>query len=413
MSLSPRTIDTIIQPGRYQDRHGLQLKVTPSGTKSWVFRYQMNGKRHDMGLGQYPAVSLSEARKAAMELRVKITNGIDPLEERKKVESDSATFETEAYALIERHKAGWSKKHAEQWENSLRDHVFPTIGQKPVNEVDTDMLVAVLDPIWNDKPETAQRVRNRIERVLDFSKTRGRRTGDNPARWRGHLQNLLSRRKAESTPLESMHYSLLPGFMRELDSVGTRPALCLQFLILTACRSNEALGAKWDEIDFATHTWNIPAERMKNGELHQVPLSQAAMDILADTRTRGRSEYIFSNRRHDDMLANNALRRLMTTMAQSGTVHGFRATFRTWAAEKTNFAFDLCEIALSHVVGNKTARSYTRGNQLEKRRVMMDRWAKFAMERVHPEAKHAGANPGIKLGGRSAKPEYQAHHFFM
>lgn len=387
MALSPKVIDSITKPAHYQDKNGLMLKVRPSGRKSWIFRYQFNGERHDLGLGSYPAVSLTDARKATTALRAKIDSGIDPLDERRQQEKGAITFEHEALALIERHQAGWSDKHASQWLNSLRDHVFPLLGNRPVSTITTEDVVSVLDPIWSDKPETASRLRNRIERVLDFAKVRGYRDGDNPARWRGHLQNLMGRRIEGQKPLESMPYHLLPNFMRTLDSVGTRQAFCLQFIILTACRSGEAMGAKWEEIDFAKRVWTIPAERMKNAKEHQIPLSDAAMEVLQEVRTRGKSFYIFPSTRLDAMLASNALRRLLASLDQDCTVHGFRATFRTWAQEKTNFSFDLCEIALSHTVGNMTARAYTRGNQLEKRRALMDRWARFAMERINPEAR--------------------------
>jgi len=409
MSLSTKVIEKITLPGRYHDKNGLHLRVTPNGTKSWILRYQHEGTRHDAGLGGYPKVSLSEARKAAMEFKVKLHSGVDPLAERKKQTSTNPatiTFENEALEFIERHRPGWSEKHSSQWLNSMRDHVFQLIGLRPVAEIGTDDVLKVLDPIWNSKPETARRVRNRIERVLDYSKARGYRDGDNPARWRGHLQNIMARRHDNKSPLESMPYHQLPQFMKVLDGIGTRQAYCLQFLILTAARTSEAMGAKWDEIDFANRVWNIPAERMKNSEPHQVPLSDAAMEVLKDVGTRGRSDYIFPNRRLSALMANNSLRRLLSTLGHDCTVHGFRATFRTWADEKTNFPFELCEIALSHVVGNLTSRSYARGNQLEKRRALMDRWARFAMDRVHPElrSRSSSSHTNAKSVGAMAVP---------
>ncbi len=387
MALSPKVIDTITQAGRYSDKHGLYLKVTPSGSKSWIFRYQFEGERHDAGLGSYPAVSLTDARKAAIAMRASLDRGIDPLKEKRQQAIEAITFEQEALEFIDRHRAGWSQKHASQWENSMRDHVFAIMGRKAVSSIETADVVAVLDPIWSDKPETARRVRNRIWRVLEFSKAQGHRDGDNPAKWQGHIQNIMGRRRDEVKQLDSMPYYQLPNFMRELDSVGTRQALCLQFVILTACRSSEAMGAKWDEIDFANKVWTIPAERMKNAKPHQIPLSDAAMTVLSEVRTRGKSDLIFPNKRLNGELASNALRRLLAQLTSDCTVHGFRATFRTWADEKTNFAFDVCEKALSHAVGNATSRAYTRGSQLEKRRALMERWARFAMERITPEAK--------------------------
>ncbi|WP_219097752.1 integrase arm-type DNA-binding domain-containing protein [Pseudomonas sp. UMAB-40] len=381
MALTQKAIQNITIPATYQDKNGLFLKVSPTGAKSWTFRYQLNGKRHDKGLGSFPLVSLADARAACLELRVQINNGIDPLEEKRQQAKKTITFQDEALERIERYKHGWSEKHAAQWFSSLRDHVFPIIGLMPVEDVDTDAVVSVLDPIWRELPESARRVRNRIELVLDFAKTRGNRSGDNPARWRGHLQNILSRTIPEPTHLESMPYSRLPNFMEKLEGDVTRAARCLQFVILTACRSGEAMGAEWDEIDFETKTWNIPAARMKNRQEHQIPLSDAAMTVLKDVHTRGKSKYIFPNRSLEAIMPNNAMRRVLIRYGESSTPHGFRSTFRTWAAEKTKFPSDLCEVALSHAVGNATTRSYNRGNLLERRRPLMDRWAKYVMER--------------------------------
>lgn len=389
MALTQKAIQNITIPGTYQDKHGLSLRVSKTGSKSWIFRYQLNGKRHDAGLGSFPLVSLADARAACLELRVLINNGIDPLAEKQQKAKQVITFQDEALERIERYKHGWSDKHAAQWYSSLRDHVFPIIGNMPVGEVDTDAVVSVLDPIWTKLPESARRVRNRIELILDFAKTRGNRTGENPARWRGHLQNILSRTIPEPTHLESMPYSRLPAFMEKLEGDVTRSARCLQFVILTACRSGEAMGATWDEIDFETKTWNIPAERMKNRQNHQIPLSEAAMSVLKDVHTRGKSSFIFPNRALTGMMPNNAMRRVLIRYGESCTPHGFRATFRSWAAEKTKFPSDLCEVALSHTVGNATTRAYNRGNLLERRRPLMERWGKFAMERSEPPARAA------------------------
>lgn len=384
MALSPKVIDTITQAGRYHDKNGLHLKVTPTGSKSWIVRYQIHGKRHDVGLGAYPAVSLSEARKLTIAMRAKLNEGIDP---KQKAPSESPTFEQESLNYIERNRLGWSLKHASQWENSLREHVFPLIGAMKVSDINTADVVRVLDPIWRDKPETARRIRNRIWNVLEYSTALSHREGDNPAKWKGHIENIMGRGKDKVKSLESMSYLQLPHFMRQLDAIGSRQALCLMFIILTASRSSEAMEAKWDEIDFTRKLWTIPAERMKGKIEHQVPLSDSAMQVLNDVRTRGKSDYVFPNKRLSGLLAENALRRLLKKMNEDCTVHGFRATFRTWAAEKTNFDFDVCEKALSHTVGNATSRVYSRGSQLEKRRALMDRWAKYAMERLLPEVR--------------------------
>lgn len=385
MALSQKVIEKITVPGVYSDKHGLSLKVRPTGTKSWTLRYQFNGTRHDLGLGSFPEVSLADARKKAMEYRVQINNGIDPLEQRKEATIAAVTVEDEALTFIERHRAGWSEKHASQWLNSMTEYVFPVIGSVPVGAVDTPHVMKVLDPIWQTKAETARRIRNRMERVFDHAKAHGHRKGDNPARWKGHLQNLMANNQSAADPLESMDFSRLPYFMRALEGEDSRAARCLQFLILTACRTSEALGARWDEIDMINRVWTIPADRMKNGEEHQVPLSEETIQVLKDTGTRGRSEIVFPGTRSTAMMPDNSLRRLLRKMGENCTPHGFRATFRTWAAEKTAFSHELCEISLAHVVGNATSRAYVRGNQLEKRRPLMSKWAKYAMDRVTPQ----------------------------
>lgn len=384
MALTQKVIQNITIPATYTDKNGLSLRVTKSGAKSWIFRYQLDGNRHDMGLGSFPLVSLAEARAKCLELRVQINNGVDPLAQKHQQAKQAITFQDEALERIERYKHGWSDKHAAQWFSSLRDHVFPKIGMMPVSDVDTEAVMTVLEPIWRELPESARRVRNRIELILDFAKTRGNRSGDNPARWRGHLQNILSQAIPEPAHLESMPYSRLPSFMEKLEGDTTRAARCLQFVILTASRSGEAMGATWDEIDFETKTWNIPAERMKNRQPHQIPLSDAAMAVLKDVHTRGKSNLIFPNRTLESIMANNAMRRVLIKYGESSTPHGFRATFRMWAAEKTKFPSDLCEVALSHSVGTATTRAYNRGNLLERRRPLMERWAKYVMERSTP-----------------------------
>lgn len=407
MSLTQKVIQNITTPGKYQDKYGLALRVSPKGSKAWIVRYTFNGERRDDGLGKFPDISLAEARETAMAMRLSARKGIDPRAEKEKnkeLSKSAATFEDDANAYIARHRHGWSQAHTHQWEASLRDHVFPIIGKKAVCIIDTKVVTSVLDPIWREKPETARRVRNRIERVLDYSKALGHRDGENPARWRGHLQNVMSNVLPTPTPLESMSYHALPGFMRRLEAEDSRAARCLQFLILTGCRSSEAMGARWDEIDWEHSIWRIPAERMKGKEEHEIPLSQAAITVLKETGTRGKSEFIFPNASNKKEMANNTLRRLMTKMGEECTVHGFRATFRTWLQEKTDFSNELCETALAHVVGNLTQRAYTRGKQLEKRRPMMDKWARFAVERMQPPVPRQGMNPVLAARSPILKP---------
>lgn len=385
MSLSQKVIEKITTAGIYQDKNGLMLKVRPGGSKSWTLRYQVDGLRHDIGLGSFPAVSLADARKKAIEYRAQINKGIDPIAERKEKALASIRLKDAVLTFIDRNKAGWSTKHTSQWENSMEEYVFPVIGDVVVRDVDTPHILKVLDPIWTAKHETASRVRNRLERVLDQEKALGHRSGENPARWKGHLQNLLASVQVAPEPMEAMEYSRLPYFMRILDGENSRAARCLQFLILTACRTNEAMGARWDEIDWITRVWTIPAERMKGDEAHQIPLSEEAIQVLKETGTRNRSELIFPGARTTNMLADNALRRLLKKLGENCTVHGFRSTFRTWADEKTAFSHEVCEKAIAHVVGTPTSRRYSRGNLLEKRRPLMAKWGKYAMDRVTPQ----------------------------
>lgn len=386
MALKHDRIGTISAPGVYDDKNGLRLKVRPSGTRSWIFRYQLNGERHDIGLGAWPEVGLTDARKMVAEHRAKIAKGIDPLEQRKEAVISSVTVGDTIAEYINRHEAAWSTKHASQWRNSMAAYVEPLLGVQPVAETTTSDIIKVLDPIWLTKPVTAGRIRNRLEALIDYAESSGHRksASDNPARWKGHLENMMPKNTKAKAPMKSMEFARLPYFMHILEGEDSREARCLQFLILTACRTSEALGARWDEIDMINRVWTIPAERMKGKEVHQVPLSEEAIQVLNDTGTRYRSELVFPAARSSEHMQDNALRRLMDRMVEPSTVHGFRATFRTWAAEKTAFPHELCEISLAHVVGTTASRTYIRGNQLQKRRPLMARWAKFAMDRVNP-----------------------------
>ncbi|WP_236167392.1 tyrosine-type recombinase/integrase [Pseudomonas fulva] len=406
MSLSQTAIPKISQPGRYQDKNGLYLNVTETLSKNWVYRYQINGRRRDKGLGSFPEVSVMEARKKLAELKALVARGIDPLDEKQMAALQVVTFEQAARSFIERYRAAWSPTHASQWASSMENHVYPKIGNIPVNKIDTDDILPVLEPIWRTIPESARRIRNRIEQVLDAEKTLGHRDGPNPARWRGHLQNLLDRGYPVAVPLESLDYHQLPEFWLRLDSEEGRAARCLQFLILTGTRTNEAMAARWDEIDFERMTWTIPAERMKNREQHVVPLSEEAIQVLKETGTRGSSFLIFPGRNMDKLMADNSLRRLLKKMDMECTPHGFRATFRTWAQEQTKHESEVCEAALSHEVGNAVSKRYMRGTQLEKRRLLMDDWGQFATNAPRHAAVQAVLNKAYsrarKHGGRSA-----------
>lgn len=406
MALTTKQVDKLIrdaQPGATADGDGLYLKVGPTGAASWQFRYQIDGKRRMMGLGACSVLTLAEARDKAAEARKQAKKGIDPLEARKAAEvaekAAVTTFKDAALDYIEAHRSGWrNAKHGQQWENTLAQYAFPKIGDKPVGEIVTEDVLGVLKPIWRDKPETANRVRNRIELVLDAARAKGLATGINPAAWRGHLDKLLSKRsKASRTHHAAMDYRDLPRFFKRLtEDRDSLSALALQLTILTACRTSEVLLAEWSEFDIESRLWTIPGKRMKAGELHRVPLSDAALALL-DTIMRkcGGEGYLFPGARPGKPLSNMAMTMTLRKLGHGDlTVHGFRSTFRDWAAEETHYPNIVAEQALAHTVGNAVEAAYRRGDLLEKRRALMADWASYCT------AKPA-ANV-IQLGGRAA-----------
>jgi integrase len=380
--LTQTFVKTVQTPGSYHDERGLLLRVGASGSKRWVFRYQRAGRRHDLGLGSFPAVSLKAARFALDTLRLKLAQGHDPMA---RPEPNAAqvrvTFREEAERYISTHRPSWKNaRHAQQWQHSLRDHVYPLLGERSVALIDTDQVLQVLVPIWQQIPETASRLRNRIELVLDAAKARKLRDGENPARWRGHLDKLLPRQKRVQ-----MHFAAMPAaevgtFMRQLDSLDSTAARACELLILTACRSAEICGALWDEFDLASGIWTIGAQRMKAARLHRVPLSTSALQVLAQQAGK-HSRYVFPNARQSAALPGNALRRTMDALGASEYVpHGFRSTFRTWAAEHTQFPREVCEMALAHSLDDKVQAAYNRSDLLDKRRLLMQEWAAFIQE---------------------------------
>lgn len=399
------------KPGRYGDGNGLYLLVRPDGGRWWVFRWVRNGRMREMGLGRAPgrtadagAVTLAKARLKAGALFEQVRDGIDPLDQREvekaeeRAEAQRAvvqriSFRAVAEKYIAAHEASWrNDKHIYQWGQSLGSYVFPHIGDLPVAEVGTGHIVAALESIWTTKPETATRVRGRIEAVLDYAKALGWRTGENPARWRGHLANLLPARK-KIAAVE--HHAALPwqqigAFMVELRERDGSAALALEFAVLTAARTGEALGARWGEIDMAEAVWTVPAERMKMKKEHRVPLSGAALDVLrqaAELRTSAApTAPVFPGQRPGQPLSNMALMMLMRRMGRGDlTVHGFRSAFRDWAAERTSYPNEVAEAALAHVVADKVEAAYRRGDLFEKRRRLMADWAAFCARQA-PEA---------------------------
>jgi integrase len=378
------------QPGMYGDGGGLYLRVTPDGAKNWVFRFMLNGRARWMGLGALHTVSLAKARERAGEHRLRRHDGIDPIEarraERLKARLEAAkaiTFKECAENYIKAHRAGWrNDKHAAQWEATLAKYAEPIIGKLSVQAIDTGFVLKVLEPIWTTTPETAVRLRGRIESILDWAKVRGYRTGENPAKWKGHLDHLLpARGKVRKVEHHAaLPYSELPGFLeslRDQEGIGAR---ALEFTILTAARTGETIFARWNEIDQLEKVWTVPAARMKAGKEHRVPLSARALAILEEMQAHRHADdgFVFPGGKPGKSLSNMAFLMLLRRMKRDDlTAHGFRATFKTWASERTGFQNEIVEAALAHVVGSKVEQAYRRGDMFEKRRRLMQQWGTF------------------------------------
>ena len=392
--LSALQVSKLTKPGLYGDGGGLTLQITQGGVKSWLFRFMMAGKAYGMGLGPTHTVSLAEARQKALAARKLIIDGINPLAAKKQDKITAAlanarmmTFDQCAEAYVAAHKAGWKNaKHANQWTNTLSTYASPTIGHLPVAEIDTGLVVKCLTTIWETKTETASRLRGRIESILGWATTSGYRTGENPARWKGHLDNLLA---TISKASRTKHHPSLPWQrMNELITVlRTRDgasARAIEFTILTACRSGEVRGAKWSEFDIEKKVWTIPAERMKAGREHEVPLSEAVLALLKSLPES--SDFVFPGTKGQplsDMSLTAVIRRLndkdkpnwIDANGDGITVHGFRSSFRMWAAEATNYPREVAEHALAHQLPDAVERAYQRGSQFTKRASLMADWA--------------------------------------
>jgi integrase len=374
--------------GMYADGGGLYLQVTGGGARSWIYRYTLNGRSREMGLGSLYAVTLSEARARAAEARRLKSAGIDPIGarhgQRAAEQAEAArqvTFKEAADVYIRAHKAGWrNAKHGSQWPSTLAAYVYPIIGALPVQKIDTGLVVRVLEPIWTTKTETASRVRQRIEAVLDSATARGHRHGENPARWRGHLDSLLP---ARAKVRRVKHHAALPyaelgTFMAELRQQSGLTARAMELLILTATRTTECIAARWSEIDLDNKIWTIPAERIKAGREHRIPLSSVAVTFVRQLAETKVNVFVFPGR-PGKPLSHGALWTLLKGMNRSDlTVHGFRSTFRDWAAERTNFPREVAEMALSHAIADTVEAAYRRGDLLEKRRRLMEAWASYA-----------------------------------
>jgi integrase len=382
----------------YADGGGLYLRVTPDGTKNWVFRYMLDGRPRWMGLGPLALYSLQEARAKALEARKLRHEGLDPIDTRRaqraRARLDAAkaiTFRECAASYIRAHRAAWrNSKHAGQWAMTLKTYAEPMIGMLPVQSVDTALVLKVLEPIWTEKPETASRLRQRIEKILDYAKVRGYREGENPARWRGHLDKLLPSiskvRKVEHHA--ALPYAALPAFLTRLREQEGTAALALEFAILTAARTGEVIGARWSEIDLLAKVWTVSAGRMKAGKEHRVPLSDRALAILAASKPTNSAaeigqQFVFAGGKPGLPLSNMAFLMLLRRMGRNDlTAHGFRSTFRDWCAERTNLPSEVAEMALAHTVGDKVEAAYRRGDMFERRRRLMQQWATFCMTPV-------------------------------
>lgn len=391
--LNALKVDRARRPGMYADGGGLYLRVTDNGTKNWVFRFMLNGRTRWMGMGPLHTVGLAEARNRAAGFRLQRHDGVDPIEARRAERLETRlnaakalTFEECAARYIASHKAGWrNPKHAAQWEATLATYAGPVLGGLSVQAIDIALVLKVLQPIWTTKPETAGRVRGRIEAILDWAKVCGYRAGENPARWRGHLDKLLpARSKVRKVEHHAaLPYAELPGFLVSLREQEGTAARALEFAILTAARTGEVIGARWSEIDLLDKTWTLPAARMKAGREHRVPLSARALAILEEMQRHRHAEesFVFPGAKPDGPLSNMAFLMLLRRMGRGElTAHGFRSTFRDWAADRTNFPAEVAEMALAHTVSGKVEAAYRRGDLFEKRRRLMDAWAEFVRD---------------------------------
>ena len=375
--LTARKVETA-KPGKYGDGGNLYLVVAETGARKWVLRFTWRGRAKEMGLGSAASVPLADAREKAASARRSIAQGLNPIEERKR-DRGIPTFGEMADDVREALSAGFrNEKHKAQWKSTLETYAAP-LRAKPVDTIATDDVLAVLKPIWTTKAETASRIRGRIEKVLDAARAKGFRTGENPARWRGHLDHLLPKpSKLARGHHAAMPYENVAGFVGQLRRREASAALALELCILTAARSGEILGMRWSEIDLDKKIWTVPAERMKAGRQHRVPLSSRAIAILRQLQKLKAGEFVFPGHARNKPLSNMAMEMVLRRMkVEDATVHGFRSSFRDWAGNVSNFPRELIETALAHVIGDRAEQAYRRSDALEKRRKLMETWASF------------------------------------
>jgi len=371
-------------PGYHADGGSLYLRVV-GNSRGWIFRYSIHGKTRDMGLGSVATISLAAARKLAAKYRALLEEGFDPIEQRRGqraaqriAAAKNLTFDECAREYIKEHEDGWlNSKHRAQWRSTLEQYASPVFGKLPAAAIDVGMVLRALKPIWNIKRETARRLRGRIEAILDWARVHSYRSGENPARWKGNLEEALpgNARIIEHHP--ALPHAEIGAFMAALRARGELGARVLEFTILTAARTGEAVGATWDEIDLAAKIWKVPAARMKGKREHRVPLSAPALAILQQAEKIRGQEFVFPSVTHR-RLSDMAMLKVLERMGRPDlTVHGFRSTFRDWAAERTNFPREVVEMALAHRVGSDVELAYRRSDFLERRRRLMVAWAEY------------------------------------
>jgi len=376
MALTVRTVETS-SAGKHNDGDGLMLVVKETGARSWVLRCQAYGRRRDIGLGSWPEVTLAMARQKALDTRRLMRDRIDPVAARR--QARASLFRDVAAVAIEAKRDGWrNPKHAAQWSATLATYAYPKLGTMDVRSIGVEDVLSALKPIWSDKPETASRVRQRIEAVLDYATAKGLRTGDNPARWRGHLDHLLPKPSKVKTVEHhaALDWRAIGAFMAELAERDGTAARVLAFAILTAARSGEVRGMRWSEVDIETATWTVPGPRMKAGREHRVPLSSAAVALLGTPGKPG--ELVFAGDRPGRPLSDMSLTAVLRRMKRAETVHGFRSTFRDWAGEVSAYPREVIEAALAHRLKDKAEAAYARGDLFTKRRSLMNEWAALA-----------------------------------
>ncbi len=405
--LTALRISKLLEPGYYRDGGGLHFQISPSGARSWIFRFTLFGRTREMGLGSLASVSLAAARTEAAKCRALLKEKIDPIEarnteqRRRALESACArTFKVAAEDYIAQHRGAWKNaKHAQQWTNTLATYAYKVIADVDVRDIDTPLIVRILQPIWTAKRETAARVRGRIESILDAEKALGHREGENPARWRGHLDKILprqnKRKKVKHHP--ALPWADIPTFMPKLLASGARSARMLHLLILTCVRTNEVLLARPEEFDLERKVWTIPGDRMKMERPLRVPLSQKAVEIVREAKKTAAHGYLFPGTRRGRPFSNMTMLNLLDDLGYEHiTVHGFRSTFRDWVAECTEYPDSLAEKALAHAIENETEAAYRRGDMLERRRKLMEDWARYCSRQsatVTPITQPAAQDP--------------------